>query len=74
MVTKDSNAAENRCWNRKLVFTGNDFVERDGVHGSDTSEEFARHAIAACGGYRVMAVGGNHIIDCCHVDCILKFH
>lgn len=46
-------------------------VEGRGVHGGDAGQEVAREAVAAGRGGGVGAVGGHHVVDCCHVDRVL---
>ena len=42
------------------------------VHGGYTGEEVSCEAIAAGGGCGVWSVGGDHVVDCGHVDTILE--
>ena len=45
--------------------------EGRGGNGEDTGEEVTRPAIATCCGGRVGSVGGDHVIDCGHVDGVV---
>lgn len=47
------------------------FVHGAGVHGSNAGQEVAGEAVAAGGGGGVGAVGGDHVVDRCHVDGVV---
>ena len=46
-------------------------LTRSGVHGGYTGQEISRQGVATGGGSCVGAVGGDHVVDCGHVDGVL---
>ena len=47
-------------------------VERGRVHGRDTGKEVASECVPAGRGRGVGAVGGDHVVDRGHVDCVVS--
>lgn len=55
----------------EMVFAADVGEEGGSGDGEDAGEEVARPAVAAGGGGGVGAVGGNHVVDCGHVDGVV---
>lgn len=46
-------------------------VKGGGIHGRDAGEEVSSEGVATCRGGGVWAVGGDHVVDCGHVDGVV---
>jgi hypothetical protein len=72
ITRKRNNQRQDRKISRRpleFIRRTNVFIERRGIHSCYTGEEVACESVAAGGGGRVETVGGDHVVDCCHVDC-----
>ena len=56
---------------REVLLPANVGEEGCGRDGKDTSKEVTRPAVAACRGGGVRSVGGDHVVDCGHVDGVV---
>ena len=54
-----------------MVFPANVGEKGRGGDGENTGEEVTRPAVAACCGGGVGTVGGDHVVDCGHVDGVV---
>lgn len=54
-----------------MVFPANVGEEGRGGNGENAGEEVARPAVAACCGGGVGSVGGDHVVDCGHIDGVV---
>lgn len=68
---EDRQACEYRARVLEVVPAADVLVQRGGVVGGDAGEEISSEGVAASGRGGVGAVGGDHVVDGGHVDCVV---